>query len=83
MKTLALQFMLEGQGRCTIPYFNVHTTVEYLTKNASIGQMQHFKMYCSLYTAKAKNANKKSYNKEVCQASQSLPFINCVSTLLP
>ena len=39
-------------------FLNVHTTVEYLTKNASIGRMQHFKMYCSLYTAKAKNANK-------------------------
>lgn len=32
-------------------------------------------IYCGLCTVKAKNANKK-YNKEVCQASQPLPFIN-------
>ena len=35
-------FMLEGPRPCTILCFNVHTTVEYLSKNVSIGQLlQH------------------------------------------
>ena len=33
MKTMVLQFMLEGPPPCTVLYFNVHITVEYL-KNA-------------------------------------------------
>ena len=39
MKTIVLQFMLEGPRLCTILCFNVHTTVEYLKKNVSIGQL--------------------------------------------
>ena len=42
MKTMVLQFMLEGSRPCTIFCFNVHTTVEYLNKKVSIGQLlQH------------------------------------------
>ena len=42
MKTMVLQFMLEGPRPCTILCFNVHTTVEYLNKKVSIGQLlQH------------------------------------------
>ena len=36
MKTMVLQFMLEGPRPCTILCVNVHTTVKYLNKNASI-----------------------------------------------
>ena len=39
---MVLQFMLEGPRPCTGLCFNVHTTVEYLNKNVSIGQLlQH------------------------------------------
>ena len=38
-KKMVLQFMLEGLRPCTILCFNVHTTVEYLNKNISIGQL--------------------------------------------
>ena len=39
MKTIVLQFMLEGPRPCTILCFNVHTIVEYLNKNVLIGQL--------------------------------------------
>ena len=39
---MVLQFKLEGSRPCTILYFNVHTSVEYLNRNFSIGQLlQH------------------------------------------
>ena len=42
MKTIVLQFMLEGPRPCTILCFNVRTSVEYLNRNVSIGQLlQH------------------------------------------
>ena len=42
MRTMLMQFMLEGPRRCTILCFNVHTTGEYLNRNVSIGQLlQH------------------------------------------
>ena len=42
MKTMVLQFMLERPRPCTILCLNVHTTVEYLNTNVSIGQLlQH------------------------------------------
>ena len=42
MKTMVQQFMLEGLRPCTILCFNVHTTVEHLNRNVSIGQLlQH------------------------------------------
>ena len=59
MKTTVLQFMLEGQRPRTILCFNVHTTVEYRNRDGFIGQLlQHFKIYCGLFTVKAKNARK-------------------------
>ena len=42
MRTMVLQFMLEGSRPCTILCFNVCTSVEYLNRNISIGQLlQH------------------------------------------
>ena len=42
MTTMVLQCMLEGPRPCTILYFNIHTTVEYLNMNVSVGQLlQH------------------------------------------
>ena len=39
---MVLQFLLEGPRPCTILCFNVHTTVEYLTSDVSVGQLlQH------------------------------------------
>ena len=41
MKTMVLQFMLEGPRPCTILCFNVHTTVERLTHSMFVqGQGQ-------------------------------------------
>ena len=39
---MVLQFLLKRARPCTILCFNVHTTVEYLKSNVSIGQsLQH------------------------------------------
>ena len=48
-----------GRAASTILCFNVHTTVEYLNRNASIGQLlRHIsKSSVVLCTVKVKNAN--------------------------
>ena len=67
---MVLQFMLEGPRQCTILCLNVHTTVEYLNTNVSIGQLlQHISksiVVCALSRPKTLT---KTYNKEICQAS--------------
>ena len=41
MTTMELKFMLDGLRPCKILCFNVHTTVEYLNRNVSIGQLSY------------------------------------------
>ena len=70
MKTTVLQFMLEGPRPCTILCFNVHTTVEYLNKNASIGLLlQHIPNSIVVCAGSRPKRQTKTYNKEVCQVS--------------
>ena len=70
MKTMVLQFMLEGSRPCTILCFNVHTTVEYLNKNVSIGQLlQHIPNSIVVCAGSRPKRQTKTYNKEVCQVS--------------
>ena len=66
MKTMLLLFMLEGPRPYTILCFNVHTIVEYLNKNASIGHIPNSIVFCAGSRLKRQT---KTYNKEVCQVS--------------
>ena len=70
MKTMVLQFMLEGPLPCTIVCFNVHTTVEYLNNNVSIGQLlQHIPNSIVVCVGSRPKRQTKTYNEEVCQVS--------------
>ena len=63
------QFLLEGPRRCTILCFNVHTTVEYLISNVSIGQLlQHIYKSIVVCVHSRPKMLAKTYNKRVCQA---------------
>ena len=67
---MVLQFMLEGPRPCTILCFNVRTTVEYLNKNVSIGQLlQHIPNSIVVCAGSRPKRQTKTYNKEVCQVS--------------
>ena len=77
MKTMVLQFMLEGPRSCTILCFNVHNTVEHLNKNVSIGQLlQHIPNSIVVCAGSRPKRQTKTYNKEVCHVSLPLPLIN-------
>ena len=70
IKTMMLQFMLEGLRPCTILSFNVHTPVEYLNKNVSIGQLlQHIPNFIVVCAGSRPKRETKTYNKEVCKVS--------------
>ena len=56
MRTMVLQFTLEGPRACTILCFNVVTSVEILTGTFLLVSLS--KLYCGLCTVKAKKANK-------------------------
>ena len=74
---MVLQFMLEGPQPCTILCFNVHITIKYLNRNDSIGQLlQHISKYIVVCARSRPKTLIKTYNKEVCQASLPLPFVN-------
>ena len=65
--------MLEGLRPCTILFFfffNVHSTVEYLNRNVSIGQLLQ---QIDFARSRPKMLTK-TYNKEVSQASKLFPF---------
>ena len=67
---VVLQFMLEGPRHCTILCFIVHTTVEYLNKNVSIGQLlQHILNSIVVCVGSRAKKQTKTYNKDVCQVS--------------
>ena len=66
MNTMVLQFMLEGLRCCTILCFNVYTTIEYLNKNVSIGQLiQHIPNSIVVCAGSTPKGQTKTYNKEV------------------
>ena len=70
MKTMVLQFKLEEPQPCTILCFNIHTTVEYLNKNVSIGQLlQHIPNSIVVGARSRPKRQTKTYNKEVWQVS--------------
>ena len=70
MKTMMLQFMLEGPRQCTILCLNVQTTVEYLNTNVSIGQLlQHISKSIVVCALSSRKMATKTNNKEICQAS--------------
>ena len=55
---------------CKILRFNVHTRVEYLNKNVSIGQLlQHIQSSIVVCAGSRPKRQTKTYNKEVCQVS--------------
>ena len=59
--------MLEGPRPCTILCFNVHTTVENLNRNASIGQLlRHISKSIVVFARLRPKKLTKTYNKEVC-----------------
>ena len=60
-----------GRARpCTILCFNFHTTVEYLNKNVSIGQLlQHIPNSIVVCAGSRPKRITKTYNKGVCQVS--------------
>ena len=65
MKTMVLQFMLEGLRSCTILCFNFHTTVEYLNKNVSIGQtLQHIPNAVVVCAASRPKRQTKTYKRK-------------------
>ena len=62
--------MLEEPRPCTILCFNVHTIVEYLNKNVSIGQLfQHIPNSIVVCLGSRPKRQTKTYNKKVCQVS--------------
>ena len=70
MRTMVLQFMLEGSRPCTILCFNIRTTVEYLNRNVSIGQLlQHISNSIVVCARSRPKSLTKTYNNEVCQVS--------------
>ena len=70
MKAMVLQFMLEGPRPCTIPCFNVHTTVKYLNKTVLIGQLlQNIPNYIVVCAGSRPKRQTKTYNKDVCLVS--------------
>ena len=73
MKTMVLQFMLEGPRPCTILCLNVHTTVEYLNKNVSIGQLlQHSPKSIVVCAGSGPKRQTKTYNKDVVRFHKNL-----------
>ena len=73
-----MQFMLEGPQTGTILCFNVHTTVEYFNRNFSIGQLlQCISKSIVVCAGSRPKMLTKTYNKEVCQVSLTIAFINC------
>ena len=70
MKTMVLQFMLEGLQPGTILCLNVHTTAEYLNNNVLIGQLlQHIPNSVVVCAGSRPKRQTKTYNKEVCLVS--------------
>ena len=64
----AIYVAWKGRDPDTILWFNVHTTVEYLNENVSIGQLlQHIPN--SVCAGSRPKRQTKTYNKEVCQVS--------------
>ena len=80
MKTVVLQVMLAVPRPCIILCFNIHTTAEYFNRNASLGQLlrhiSKFVVVCARSRPKMLTKTYTAVTKEVCQASQPLPFIN-------
>ena len=75
MRTMVLQSMLEGSRPCTILCFNVHTSVEYLNRNVSIGQLlQHIPNSIVVCTRSRPKTLTKTYNKEVLSGFMTIPF---------
>ena len=69
MKTMALQFMLDGPRPCTILSFNVHATVEYLNRNVSFGQLlQHISKSIVVCAGSRPRMLTKTYNRDACHA---------------
>ena len=63
---MVLQFMLEWPRSNTILRFNVHTTVEYLDRNAVIGQLlQHLSKSIGVCARPRPKMLTKTYNSEV------------------
>ena len=61
---------VEGPPQCTILCLNVHTTVEYLNTNVSIGQLLQHIVVCAL--SRPKMLTKmltKTYNKDIYHLS--------------
>ena len=59
-----------GSRPCTLLCFNIHTTVEYLNRNVSIGQLlQHISKSILVCAGSRPKQLTKTYNKEACQAS--------------
>ena len=70
MRTIVLQFMLEGPRQCTILCFNVRTSVEYLNRTVSIGHLpQHIPNSIVVCARSRPKRLTKTYNKEVYQVS--------------
>ena len=70
MKIMVLQFMLEGPRTRLILCFDVHTKLNILSKNVSIGQLlQHIPNSIVVRTGLRPKRQAKTYNKEVCQVS--------------
>ena len=59
-----------GPRQCTIFCLNVHTTVEYLNTNVSIGQLlQDISKSIVICARSRPKMSTKTYNKEISQAS--------------
>ena len=76
MKTMVLQFMLEAPRPCKILCFSVRTTVEYLNRYVSIGQLlQHISESIVVCARSRPKMLTKTYYKEVYQAFR-LPAVS-------
>ena len=63
---MMLQFMLEGLRPCTILCFDVYTTVEYLNRNVSVGQLfQHISKSIVVCARSRPKMLRKTYKKFV------------------
>ena len=70
MRTIVLQFMLDGPQPCTNLCFNVRTSVEYLNRTISIGRLpQHIPNSIVVCARSRPKRLTKTYNKDVCQVS--------------
>ena len=79
MKTMVLQFMLEGPRPSTILCFNVHTTVEYLSKNVSTGKLlKHMPNYVVVRAGSRPKRQTKTYNKEVLLGFITIAFAGLI-----